>query len=167
MCNEAYNYYRLVFKSLHRKDGSTYAKPSFRLELPSNTFGTSGSGMVKVVLESFKGYGQTQLKIDEGVNVHIFGSSASNIVETTAVNNFSPGSLLGTALALTTKSNATFFSYDQGFMDKGAIFPANLFKQGTIQFDLHYEENDVPFVEPTDADLRFYSITLGVYVPLS
>lgn len=161
-------YYRLIFRSQDRITGTTYDKPKFRIELPSNSWGNNLNKKVRIVLEGFDGYSEKPTDAFDTLDIDLYNMIPENYVETDSVNGFSSSGTLGYAEATSKTANEVFYHYkEQAHSDLGhygAIMSSGAFNQGQLQFSLH-TLNGLGMAEPTTkSQYAFYRITLGVYI---
>lgn len=160
-------YYRLVFRSQDRMAGSTYTEPYFIVDLPSNAFGDTRAKTCKVILENFDGYAQKQAsKAYHQIEVDFKDVTIQNEIATTGDSNFSVGKHIAYIPSIDRTGSDIYYHLDN-FVDyekiKGLVVPCSAFSNSRVGFKLHHL-GDVPIVEPSAAELRFYNLTLGVYV---
>lgn len=164
-------YQRLIFRSQDRASGSSYGEPVFNnIRLPSNFFGNTVGGEVKVVLESFCGYGQgtdSNTNPLHFIKVGIKNGFFINENQTLSNGNFAGSQILAYCEGTDRQSTYVFYNFlnnYQGFEDNALILPASFFNSN-VSFFLKYINDNVinePTVESDAYD--YYVITLGIYI---
>ena len=165
-------YQRLIFRSQDRISGSSYGEPTFNnIRLPNNFFGNTVGGNVKIVLESFCGYGQGKTDntnplhfIKVGIKNNFFQNENQTLSNT---GNFGGSQIIAYCEGTDRQNEYVFYNFlnnYQGFQDNALILPSSFFASN-VSFFLKYI-NDNVINEPTVAGdaYDYYVITLGIYI---
>lgn len=161
-------YYRAIFRGQDRTNNSSYGEPTFTLSLPSNFFGSTVSGNVKIVLEQFEFYGQGTTSNTNPIHFVKFGlknAFVQNEVQTWGENNSGQSQILAYIKSNDRQSDYIFYSHENNYtsyIDNALIVPSNFFQGNQLSFFMKYM-NDNVINEPSLNQYKYYSFTLGVY----
>ena len=165
-------YYRLVFNSSDRKDSSDYGNPRYRIQLPAVSFKDNKNKNVRVILESFSGFfDSTTTDVDFSLRINLKNQRAFNVIETSGTDTYESSNLIEMINynfdGYGAGNNDIYYYFenkcDYNNLDYGYRCSSSLFDNGTIEFEFSYI-NDIIGTQPNDANLRYYSMVLGLYL---